>query len=38
VTDVLTPVLSKNWDDEKSWTLDAYENTAATTRSARRWR
>jgi len=25
VTDVLTPVLSKNWGDELSWTLAAYE-------------
>ena len=24
MTDVLTPVLSKNWADAKSWTLDAY--------------
>ncbi|HSN12556.1 MAG TPA: NADH-quinone oxidoreductase subunit NuoF [Propionibacteriaceae bacterium] len=27
MTDVLTPVLSKNWADEKSWTLGAYERT-----------
>jgi len=27
VTDVLTPVLSKNWGDQKSWTLDAYAKT-----------
>ena len=25
MTDVLTPVLSKNWGDEKSWTRAAYE-------------
>jgi NADH-quinone oxidoreductase subunit F len=27
VTDVLTPVLTKNWADAKSWTLAAYERT-----------
>jgi NADH-quinone oxidoreductase subunit F len=27
VTDLLTPVLSAHWDDERSWTLDAYERT-----------
>jgi len=27
VTDVLTPVLTKNWADAKSWTLDAYSKT-----------
>ena len=27
MTDVLTPVLSKNWADAKSWTLDAYSKT-----------
>jgi NADH-quinone oxidoreductase subunit F len=27
VTDVLTPVLTKNWADAKSWTLDAYSRT-----------
>ena len=27
MTDVLTPVLSKNWGDQKSWTLDAYAKT-----------
>ncbi|MHB1010713.1 MAG: NADH-quinone oxidoreductase subunit NuoF [Propionibacteriaceae bacterium] len=25
MTDLLTPVLTKNWGDEKSWTLRAYE-------------
>ena len=25
MTDVLTPVLSKNWGDEQSWTLAAYQ-------------
>jgi NADH-quinone oxidoreductase subunit F len=24
VTDVLTPVLTDNWDDERAWTLEAY--------------
>ncbi|MHB1009763.1 MAG: NADH-quinone oxidoreductase subunit NuoF [Propionibacteriaceae bacterium] len=27
MTDVLTPVLTKNWADAKSWTLAAYEKT-----------
>jgi NADH-quinone oxidoreductase subunit F len=27
VTDTLTPVLSANWDQERSWTLAAYEKT-----------
>ncbi len=27
MTDVLTPVLSKHWGDEQSWTLAAYEKT-----------
>ncbi len=26
MTDVLTPVLTKNWADDRSWTLAAYEN------------
>jgi NADH-quinone oxidoreductase subunit F len=27
VTDLLTPVLSAHWDDERSWTLESYERT-----------
>ncbi|MBI4900635.1 MAG: NADH-quinone oxidoreductase subunit NuoF [Actinobacteria bacterium] len=27
MTDILTPVLTKNWGDKKSWTLPAYERT-----------
>ncbi|QNN51282.1 NADH-quinone oxidoreductase subunit NuoF [Nocardioides mesophilus] len=27
MTDTLTPVLSDNWDQERSWTLEAYEST-----------
>jgi NADH-quinone oxidoreductase subunit F len=26
VTDLLTPVLSDNWDQDRAWTLDAYES------------
>jgi len=26
VTDTLTPVLTHNWGDERSWTLAAYES------------
>ncbi len=33
VTDMLTPVLSDNWDADKPWTLASYERTAATPRS-----
>ena len=25
MTDTLTPVLTDNWDQERSWTLSAYE-------------
>ena len=32
MTDTLTPILTKFWDDPQSWTLETYERNEATRR------
>ncbi len=38
MTDTLTPVLTANWDQPDSFTMDGYSAPAGTRRCRRRWR